>query len=208
MGRYKFSIMLLLAVCERNTTIGTSCQGAMLPSITNVINLADSHDRAAFAMATHIKQEPRERENSETKEEVFQPRCFPTLPLPGLPVGVGGGIRACSSRLTPFNPASAHSARLRPVSQTQQVIRSLTDVEIDIELAPGDQTSISKTKEQADRDAGNQLHMLTNRHDKFLDSLREVKVSGSLPRPCPMLRGRPPLHSPRADPERPSAAAP
>lgn len=42
----------------------------MLPSITNVINLADSHDRAAFAMATHIKQEPRERENSETKEEV------------------------------------------------------------------------------------------------------------------------------------------
>lgn len=42
----------------------------MLPSITNVINLADSHDRAAFAMATHIKQEPRERENTETKEEV------------------------------------------------------------------------------------------------------------------------------------------
>lgn len=42
----------------------------MLPSITNVINLADSHDRAAFAMATHVKQEPRERENTETKEEV------------------------------------------------------------------------------------------------------------------------------------------
>ncbi|KAI1895994.1 hypothetical protein AGOR_G00090240 [Albula goreensis] len=119
----KQCIELLLAVCERNTTIGTSCQGAMLPSITNVINLADSHDRAAFAMATHIKQEPRERENSETKEE---------------------------------------------------------DVEIDIELAPGDQTSISKTKEQADRDAGNQLHMLTNRHDKFLDSLREVKTGALL----------------------------
>ncbi|TRZ04491.1 hypothetical protein DNTS_027557 [Danionella cerebrum] len=114
---------LLLAVCERNTTIGTSCQGSMLPSITNVINLADSHDRAAFAMATHIKQEPRERENSETKEE---------------------------------------------------------DVEIDIELAPGDQTTLPKTKEQAERDAGNQLHMLTNRHDKFLDSLREVKTGALL----------------------------
>lgn len=50
------------------------------------------------------------------------------------------------------------------------------DVEIDIELAPGDQSAIPKTKEQAERDAGNQLHMLTNRHDKFLDSLREVKV--------------------------------
>lgn len=48
----------------------------MLPSITNVINLADSHDRAAFAMVTHVKQEPRERENSESKEEVS---------LPGLP---------------------------------------------------------------------------------------------------------------------------
>ncbi|XP_030195431.1 transformation/transcription domain-associated protein isoform X5 [Gadus morhua] len=114
---------LLLAVCERNTIIGTSCQGSMLPSITNVINLADSHDRAAFAMATHVKQEPRERENSETKEE---------------------------------------------------------DVEIDIELAPGDQTALPKTKEQAERDAGNQLHMLTNRHDKFLDSLREVKTGALL----------------------------
>lgn len=52
----------------------------------------------------------------------------------------------------------------------------LQEVEIDIELAPGDQTAIPKSKEQAERDAGNQLHMLTNRHDKFLDSLREVKV--------------------------------
>lgn len=65
---------LLLAVCEKGTPIGTSCQGAMLPSITNVINLADSHDRAAFAMVTHVKQEPRERENSESKEEV-RPRA-------------------------------------------------------------------------------------------------------------------------------------
>lgn len=63
-------VQLLLAVCEKSTPIGTSCQGAMLPSITNVINLADSHDRAAFAMVTHVKQEPRERENSESKEEV------------------------------------------------------------------------------------------------------------------------------------------
>uniref|UniRef100_A0A3P9JR31 Transformation/transcription domain-associated protein n=1 Tax=Oryzias latipes TaxID=8090 RepID=A0A3P9JR31_ORYLA len=119
----KQCIELLLGVCERNTIIGTSCQGSMLPSITNVINLADSHDRAAFAMATHVKQELRERENSETKEE---------------------------------------------------------DVEIDIELAPGDQTAIPKTKEQAERDTGNQLHMLTNRHDKFLDSLRDVKTGALL----------------------------
>ncbi|XP_015681343.1 transformation/transcription domain-associated protein, partial [Protobothrops mucrosquamatus] len=119
----KQCIELLLAVCERNTTIGTSCQGATLPSITNVINLADSHDRAAFAMVTHVKQEPRERENSESKEE---------------------------------------------------------DVEIDIELAPGDQTSTPKTKELSEKDIGNQLHMLTNRHDKFLDSLREVKTGALL----------------------------
>uniref|UniRef100_A0A8D2JJ48 Transformation/transcription domain associated protein n=1 Tax=Varanus komodoensis TaxID=61221 RepID=A0A8D2JJ48_VARKO len=119
----KQCIELLLAVCERNTTIGTSCQGAMLPSITNVINLADSHDRAAFAMVTHVKQEPRERENSESKEE---------------------------------------------------------DVEIDIELAPGDQTSTPKTKELSEKDIGNQLHILTNRHDKFLDSLREVKTGALL----------------------------
>lgn len=52
------------------------------------------------------------------------------------------------------------------------------DVEIDIELAPGDQTSTPKTKELSEKDIGNQLHMLTNRHDKFLDTLREVKVCG------------------------------
>ena len=52
----------------------------------------------------------------------------------------------------------------------------LQDVEIDIELAPGDQTSTPKTKELSEKDIGNQLHMLTNRHDKFLDTLREVKV--------------------------------
>ncbi|KAB0398761.1 hypothetical protein E2I00_004750, partial [Balaenoptera physalus] len=119
----KQCIELLLAVCEKGTPIGTSCQGAMLPSITNVINLADSHDRAAFAMVTHVKQEPRERENSESKEE---------------------------------------------------------DVEIDIELAPGDQTSTPKTKELSEKDIGNQLHMLTNRHDKFLDTLREVKTGALL----------------------------
>ena len=50
------------------------------------------------------------------------------------------------------------------------------DVEIDIELAPGDQTSTPRTKELPEKDIGNQLHMLTNRHDKFLDTLREVKV--------------------------------
>lgn len=54
----------------------------MLPSITNVINLADSHDRAAFAMVTHVKQEPRERENSESKEEVMffmESKCISLL---------------------------------------------------------------------------------------------------------------------------------
>ena len=88
--RFVFSpanpLQLLLAVCEKGTPIGTSCQGAMLPSITNVINLADSHDRAAFAMVTHVKQEPRERENSESKEEVMpsaQCRLF-TVGLPSL----------------------------------------------------------------------------------------------------------------------------
>lgn len=54
------------------------------------------------------------------------------------------------------------------------------DVEIDIELAPGDQTSTPKTKELSEKDIGNQLHMLTNRHDKFLDTLREVKVCAQL----------------------------
>lgn len=73
----------------------------MLPSITNVINLADSHDRAAFAMVTHVKQEPRERENSESKEEVT-PRA---RRLPSQPPGSLGGC--CISRGA-FGARAAH----------------------------------------------------------------------------------------------------
>ena len=83
-------------MCEKGTPIGTSCQGAMLPSITNVINLADSHDRAAFAMVTHVKQEPRERENSESKEEVTPRAASPA----GLPAQWEDAVSAvgCSAR--------------------------------------------------------------------------------------------------------------
>uniref|UniRef100_A0A803SSS7 Transformation/transcription domain associated protein n=1 Tax=Anolis carolinensis TaxID=28377 RepID=A0A803SSS7_ANOCA len=90
-----------------------------LPYFTNVIYLADSHARAAFAMVS-LRQ--------------------------------------------------ARSPRKR----------KQRDVEIDIELAPGDQASTPKTKELSEKDIGNQLHMLTNRHDKFLDSLREVKTGALL----------------------------
>lgn len=43
------------------------------------------------------------------------------------------------------------------------------DVEIDIELVFGDQISIFKIKEFLEKDIGNQLYMLINRYDKFLD---------------------------------------
>lgn len=99
------SFQLLLAVCEKSTPIGTSCQGAMLPSITNVINLADSHDRAAFAMVTHVKQEPRERENSESKEEVMLQIADPSRL---------GGWEGKSNALNPSLPE--HSGVVPPFS--------------------------------------------------------------------------------------------
>uniref|UniRef100_UPI00358FE8D5 transformation/transcription domain-associated protein-like isoform X3 n=1 Tax=Myxine glutinosa TaxID=7769 RepID=UPI00358FE8D5 len=107
---------LLLAVCERGTALGTACQPCVLPSITHVLNLADSHDRAAFAMASRVKQEP--RDSTDSRDE---------------------------------------------------------DVEIDIEMAGGEQSGTNRSREQSEKDVGNQLHLLTSRHDKFLDSLRDLK---------------------------------
>ena len=61
-------MQLLLAVCERGAALGTACQPCVLPSITHVLNLADSHDRAAFAMASRVKQEP--RDSTDSRDEV------------------------------------------------------------------------------------------------------------------------------------------
>ncbi|XP_078728881.1 transformation/transcription domain-associated protein isoform X3 [Lampetra fluviatilis] len=113
----KQCVELLLAVCERGSPLGTACHGSTLPSITNVVSLANSHDRAAFAMASRVKQEP--RESTDSKDE---------------------------------------------------------DVDIDIDMAGSDQAHQPKVKEHGEKDVGNQLHLLTSRHDKFLDSLRELKT--------------------------------
>lgn len=83
----------------------------MLPSITNVINLADSHDRAAFAMVTHVKQEPRERENSESKEEV-------SLWLPGWSYHfeLAGALRAC------FYPKAEYGASVQTLLPLTKIL--------------------------------------------------------------------------------------
>ena len=51
-------------------SIQTSSAQGVLPAATGVIQLADSHDRAAFAMVTKMKEEPMDVETLENKEEV------------------------------------------------------------------------------------------------------------------------------------------
>ncbi len=52
-------------------TIQSSNGGNLLPSATSVVNMADTHDRQAFAMVTKLKDEPMDVESIETnKEEV------------------------------------------------------------------------------------------------------------------------------------------
>uniref|UniRef100_UPI00359021B0 transformation/transcription domain-associated protein-like n=1 Tax=Myxine glutinosa TaxID=7769 RepID=UPI00359021B0 len=49
------------------------------------------------------------------------------------------------------------------------------DMEIDIEMTDGEQSSTNWSREQSEKDVGKRLHLLTSRHHKFLDSLRDVK---------------------------------
>ena len=62
---------LLLNVAVNGLSIQSSSSATVLPSPTSVINLADSHDKAAFLMVTKMKEEPMDVESLDVnKEEV------------------------------------------------------------------------------------------------------------------------------------------
>lgn len=62
---------LVSAVAVNGTSIQSSSQTNLLPAATSVVSLADSHDRAAFAMVTKMKEEPMDVESLDgNKEEV------------------------------------------------------------------------------------------------------------------------------------------
>ncbi|XP_019648042.1 PREDICTED: transformation/transcription domain-associated protein-like [Branchiostoma belcheri] len=115
---------LMLAVSDRSTPVSSHSQLSMLPSITHVINLADSRDKMAFAMAMRVKEEPMDVEGEKQEE----------------------------------------------------------DMEIDIELTSdeGKSKDASGREEVSKGDLRHQLSVLTNRHGKFLESLKEVKTTSFL----------------------------
>ena len=52
------SLQLVLSVATADMAAQNSNSTLLLPSPTLVINIADSHDRAAFSAATQMKEEP------------------------------------------------------------------------------------------------------------------------------------------------------
>lgn len=64
----KQCIELLLVTAVDGIPIQSSSPTVMLPSVTSVIEQADSQERANFAMATSIKEEPMDVETVESKE--------------------------------------------------------------------------------------------------------------------------------------------
>lgn len=48
----------------------TTINSSQLPAITNVINLADSQEKTAFQLASHVKEEPMDTDADGQKEEV------------------------------------------------------------------------------------------------------------------------------------------
>jgi len=51
-------LQLVLSVAVADMAVQNSNSALLLPSTTHVINLADSHDRAAFTVASQMKEEP------------------------------------------------------------------------------------------------------------------------------------------------------
>ncbi|XP_023232044.1 transformation/transcription domain-associated protein-like [Centruroides sculpturatus] len=65
----KQCLELLLVTAVTTTTIQSSTTTSLLPSVTSVINLADSQERANFAMVTSVKEEPADVDCVENKDD-------------------------------------------------------------------------------------------------------------------------------------------
>lgn len=66
-----FFYQLVLAVAMSGHTIQSSSPMSLLPSASSIVNLADSHERAAFANIMKMKEEPMDVESVDSnKEEV------------------------------------------------------------------------------------------------------------------------------------------
>ncbi len=60
-----------MSVAVNGMTINSSSPMSLLPSACSVVNLADSHDRATFAIVSKMKEEPMDVESVDSnKEEV------------------------------------------------------------------------------------------------------------------------------------------
>ena len=55
---YFVLLQLVLSVATADMAVQNSNSTLLLPSTTHVINLADSHDRAAFTAVSQMKEEP------------------------------------------------------------------------------------------------------------------------------------------------------
>ena len=67
--RIKWYFKLLVAVAVHGMTIQCSNPANLLPTPTAVVSLADSHDRAAFAMVAKMKEEPMDVESVDPSKE-------------------------------------------------------------------------------------------------------------------------------------------
>lgn len=65
----KQCLELLLVTAVTTTSIQSSTTSSLLPSVSSVINLADSQERANFAMVTSVKEEPADVDCVENKDD-------------------------------------------------------------------------------------------------------------------------------------------
>lgn len=61
---------LLFSVCDRNTPIHGRGTPYLLPTVTQVINLAEDQERETFFMLTRVKSEPVDVD-MESRNEVY-----------------------------------------------------------------------------------------------------------------------------------------
>ena len=61
-------LQLVLSVAMSGMSMQSASSNSLLPSATSVVSLADSHDRAAFALVTKMKDEPMDVESVDTSK--------------------------------------------------------------------------------------------------------------------------------------------
>lgn len=156
----------MLSVAVNGLSIASANPSSSLPSATSVVQLADSHDRAAFAMVSNFYPYNKDWFYIMNKDFVFTPHFSSVLWSSCYPIN--------------YNVTFIQQSKLKEEPMdVESLDTNKEEEEIEIELSgvssEDNSNKESITKREA-HDPKQNLQLTLQRHAKFLDTCREVKV--------------------------------